>query len=76
MVTVDGERMRPSAAVARHGERARVTYLSGRPGASQIRKQLEGVICESLNEGRLALVAGDRHRSIHLTRIQQVVVLS
>jgi hypothetical protein len=76
MITTDGERMRPSLAVTRHGERARVTYLSGRPGSSPIRKQLEGVICASLNEGRLALVASDRHRSIHLTRIQQVVVLS
>jgi hypothetical protein len=76
MITTDGERVKPSLAATRHGERARVTYLSGRPGTSPIRKQLEGVICESLNEGRLMLFAGDRHSSIHLTRIQQVVVLS
>jgi hypothetical protein len=42
VITVDGERLRPSVAATRHGERARVTYLSGRPGTSPVRKQLEG----------------------------------
>jgi hypothetical protein len=71
----DGERMKPSLAATRHGQRVRVTYLSGQPGTSPLRKQLEGVICESPNEGRLTLLDGDRRRSIHQSRIQQAVVL-
>jgi hypothetical protein len=33
------------------------------------------VICEALREGRLTPFVGDRHTSIRLPRIQQVVVL-
>jgi hypothetical protein len=74
MITTEGETLRPSVATTRHGERARVTYLGGRPGARPTRKQIEGVICDSLTESRLTIHAGDRHKSIHLTRVQRVVM--
>jgi hypothetical protein len=76
MITADGETLRPSVAATRHGERAQVTYLGGRPGAAQMRKQIEGVICESLTERWITIHDGDRHKSIHLTRVQQVVLLA
>jgi hypothetical protein len=76
MITTDGERVRPSVAATRHGERARVTFLGGRPGTSPVRKQLVGTIAESLRDDRLTLEIDGRHKSIHLSRIQQVVVIS
>lgn len=76
MRTADGETMRPSLAATRHGERARVTYLGGGPGTKPVRKQLEGTITESMTDGRLTLFDGDRHKSIHLTRVTQVLMLS
>jgi hypothetical protein len=47
----------------------------GRPGTSPIRSQLEGAIVESLASNRLTLELDGRHKSIHLSRIQQIVVL-
>jgi hypothetical protein len=76
MITAEGETLRPSLAATRHGERARVTYLGGEGSRSApIRKQIEGIICESLTEGRLTIHDGGRHKSIHLTRVQKVVIL-
>jgi hypothetical protein len=76
MITTDGERVKPSIATTRHGERARVMFPHGRPGTSPIRSQLEGTIVESLAGNRLTLEIEGRHKSIHLSRIQQVTVIT
>jgi hypothetical protein len=75
MITSDGERVKPSLAVTRHGDRARVTFLGGRPGTSPIRKQLEGTIVESFRDDRLTVDLDERTKSIHVSRIQRVVML-
>jgi hypothetical protein len=75
MITTDGERVKPSLAVTRLGERARVVFLHGRPSTSPIRSQLEGTIVESLADNRLTLEIDGRHKSIHLSRIQLVTVM-
>jgi hypothetical protein len=49
--------------------------MAGRIPSAPSRKQTEAVICESLTEARLTIHDGDRHKSIHLTRVQQVVIL-
>jgi hypothetical protein len=75
MITAEGETLRPRVAGTRHGERARVTYLGGVGSRSApTRRQIEGVICQSLTEAQLTIHDGDRHKSIHLTRVQRVVM--
>ena len=78
MITTDGETetLCSSVAATRHGERARVSYLAGNPDTQLVRKQLEGTITESFTDGWLTLFDGQRHKSIHLTRVTQVVLLA
>jgi hypothetical protein len=76
MISTDGERVKPNIAVSRHDERARVTYLHGRAGTRPVRTLVVGTIVESFAANRLTLELDGRSKSIHLSRVEQLIVLA
>jgi hypothetical protein len=76
VITEAGEPIDPRVAATRDGERAEVTFVHARPGTSPVVSLIEGTITESVLPDHLTLeVYGHHHKSIHLSRVQQVVVL-
>jgi hypothetical protein len=71
-----GQPIDPHDAATRDGERAEVTFVHARPGTSPVVSLIEGTIVESVLPDHLTLDVGGRHKSIHLSRVQQVVVSS
>jgi hypothetical protein len=73
-MTEAGQPIDPRVAATRDGEHAAVTFVHARPGASPVVSLIEGTIAESVLPDHLTLDVGGRHKSIHLSRVQQVVV--
>jgi hypothetical protein len=76
VTTEAGQSIDPRVAATRDGERAEVTFVHARPGAAPVVSLIEGIIVESVLPDHVTLeVYGNHHKSIHLSRVQQVVVL-
>lgn len=74
MITEVGQPLDPRVAADRDGECAVVTFVHARPGMFPVVSLIEGTIAQSVLPEHLTLDVDGHHKSIHLTRIQQVVV--
>jgi hypothetical protein len=74
MITEAGQPIDPRVAATRDGERAAVTFVHARPGTTPVVSLIEGTIVESVLPDHLTLDVGGRHKGIHLSRVQRVVV--
>jgi hypothetical protein len=74
VTTEAGQPIDPRDAATRDGERAEVTFVHARPGASPVVSLIEGTIVESVLPDHLTIEVYGHHKSIHLSRVRQVVL--